>query len=72
MPAYNAEQQRAHEQRVAELRDRWAARERTEARRLAEATRPPSTAERIYGRGSYDGKAQRLRSIAAGFAKGGR
>jgi hypothetical protein len=68
-----AAEQAAWERSAAELRARLAARERTEARRLAEARRPPTLGEVIYGRGQqYDGKAARLRSIAGGFAKGSR
>jgi hypothetical protein len=43
-------------------------------RRLVEDTRLQQTplAERLYGKSSPDGAVQRLRSIAAGFAKGSR
>jgi len=48
-------------------RDRAAERERQ--RRQAEARRPPTVAERIYGKVPVDGQVQRLRSIDAGKVK---
>jgi hypothetical protein len=64
----NPAQQAAWERSAAELRGRLAARDRAEAWQQAEASRPPTLGEAIYGRGPYDGKAAARRSVAAGFA----
>jgi hypothetical protein len=76
MPTKSAQEQAAYARSAAELQRRVLERvalPREQARQRAEASRPPTMGEVIYGRGQqYDGKAARLRSIAAGFAKCGK
>jgi hypothetical protein len=66
MAEYTEQMRRAWERSQAEGRARM--------QRLNEDMRlqQRSPAEKIYGGSSPDGAAQRLRSIAAGFAKGSR
>jgi hypothetical protein len=57
------------EELVRRILERYRAAERERQRRQAEARRPPTVAERIYGKVPVDGQVQRLRSIDAGKVK---